>query len=618
MPPTVRVRVLGEIDVSGPLGQGLGASRARFHVRALLAVLAACTGGVPRDELLDALWPGQSPDAARNRLYHTIHLLKEALGAIGSPGDGVTLAGGLVRLDERIESDACALLIAAAGAEAGHIDDAALQKALRESRGPWAPGIELGALGERVRADIGRAQASVLREAARRHAAGGDTPRRRAVLNELLQLQPTEEWAYQELMRLDLAAGHPHAALKTHDIATRMLAERLGLRPAPATAELAAMAAARLHDGDAPAALGSPAAPCAHRVAPAFATPSPPAACRLIDREPLIVLVEHALAEEGAIVALSGPVGIGKTALLAEAARRCTASLRSRACWITADEVTPAETALQRFQRITQAALQGDAFAHPLAAQTLIQAVAEHHGILVFDDIDRLPEAAALIDAIRACSPRPRVLLSVQRPPPWAGGEAITVLAVPPLPVPRSGIGEAEASVQPSVMLFLAHSGASPDLGDATQRAELVELLQMLEGWPLAIERAAARTVTMTPGEMVQALASSLQALSGGPVNTAGRQLSAAAALDAAVATLDASAAAAYRCASAFDESFTAVELAACARTAGLRIGTPATALRQLEAAGLAAPEAEETRWRLRRLPRVHARTLALSPPLDA
>ncbi len=66
--PAVRVRVLGEIDVSGPLGQGLGASRARFHVRALLAVLAACTGGVPRDELLDALWPGQSPDAARNRL----------------------------------------------------------------------------------------------------------------------------------------------------------------------------------------------------------------------------------------------------------------------------------------------------------------------------------------------------------------------------------------------------------------------------------------------------------------------------------------------------------------------------------------------------------------------
>ncbi len=294
------------------------------------------------------------------------------------------------------------------------------KRALHESRGPWAPGIELGALGERVRADIGRAQASVLREAARRHAAGGGTPRRRDVLNELLQLQPTEEWAYQELMRLDLAAGHPHAALKTHDIATRMLAERLGLRPAPATAALAAMAAmaaARLQDGDTTAAPGSDDATCGQRAAAAFASPSPPVACRLIGREPPVELIEQALAEEAAIVALSGPIGIGKTALLAEAARRCTASLRSRACWITADDPAPAETALQRFQRVAQAALPGDASPHPPTPQTLAGALAEHHGILVFDDIDRLPEAAALIDAIRACSPRPRVLLSVQRRP---------------------------------------------------------------------------------------------------------------------------------------------------------------------------------------------------------
>jgi DNA-binding SARP family transcriptional activator len=610
----VHVRVLGEIDVSGPLGRGLGAARSRFHVRALLAVLAACTGGVPRDELLDALWPSQSPDAARNRLYHTIHLLKDALVAIGCPGDGVTLAGGLVRLDAGIQSDAGALLAAAAGAEAGDLDEAALQEALREARGLWAPGIELGALGERVRADIHHAQTSVLREAARRHAAGGDTPRRRELLNELLQLQPTEEWAYQELMRLDLAAGHPHAALKTHEVAIRMLAERLGLRPAPATAELAAIAAARLQDGAEPAACGSGPAAYADGFAPVLS--SPPAACRLIGREMLIESVEQALAEEESIVALAGPIGIGKTALLAEAARRIAAHLRSRVCWITADDPAPAETALQRFVRSTPAALPDPAPQGPLDIEALMHAAAAQREILVFDDIDRLPESAVLIAAIRACSPRPRVLLSLQRPLPCASAEAVPVLAVPPLPVPLSGISEAEADVQPSVMLFLAHCSAQPDLSDPTQRAELVALLQMLEGWPLGIERAAARTVTMTPGEMLDALGSSLNPLSGGPVNTGGRQLSATAALDATVAALGPAAEAAYRCASAFDDSFTAAELAGMARTKGLNIDSPAAALLQLEAAGLAASEDQGRCWRLRRLPRVHARMRELSAAL--
>jgi DNA-binding SARP family transcriptional activator len=94
----VWVEVCGELKIGAADVVNVDVT-ARWHARALLALLAGAAGNrLPRDIVCDTLWPQGTRAAARNRLYHTVLLLKRALAAAAGECDWITVGDGVVTL----------------------------------------------------------------------------------------------------------------------------------------------------------------------------------------------------------------------------------------------------------------------------------------------------------------------------------------------------------------------------------------------------------------------------------------------------------------------------------------------------------------------------------------
>jgi DNA-binding SARP family transcriptional activator len=91
------------ISVLGPLTIH-GAKRGRRGLRAraveVIAFLALRREGAQRDEILEALWPGEDPKRSRHRLYQAVRDARRLLGeAVASERDRYWLDRDLVRVD---------------------------------------------------------------------------------------------------------------------------------------------------------------------------------------------------------------------------------------------------------------------------------------------------------------------------------------------------------------------------------------------------------------------------------------------------------------------------------------------------------------------------------------
>lgn len=91
------------ISLLGPLTiEGAKQSRRGLRARALelIAFLALRREGAQRDEILEALWPGEDPKRSRHRLYQAVRDARRLLGdAVASERDRYWLDRDLVRVD---------------------------------------------------------------------------------------------------------------------------------------------------------------------------------------------------------------------------------------------------------------------------------------------------------------------------------------------------------------------------------------------------------------------------------------------------------------------------------------------------------------------------------------
>jgi hypothetical protein len=138
------------------------------------------------------------------------------------------------------------------------------------------------------------------------------------LLQRILALLPTDDWAYQQMMQVELEAQRPHAALRLFDAARRAMAAQLGLRPSVALIDLAGRAQARL--------AADPSGPAS------------PEAAALIGRGALLTELTAELRAGPGVWVLHGLAGVGKTALARELARRADMPAR----WVT---LTPGQPA---------------------------------------------------------------------------------------------------------------------------------------------------------------------------------------------------------------------------------------------------------------------------------
>jgi DNA-binding SARP family transcriptional activator len=185
----------------------------RRSAAALVKVLALAPGHcLHREQVMDLLWPDQSPARSAPRLHKAAHFARQCAGR----QDTVVLQGDLVRLfpDAELTVDAIRFeqLARVALREA---DPVAAREALTWYRGELLPG------------DLYEDWASDRREMLRLRRL--DLLRVAGEWRELAELDPTDHEAHVELVRRHLAAGAGAAALHEHEHLERVL-EREGER----------------------------------------------------------------------------------------------------------------------------------------------------------------------------------------------------------------------------------------------------------------------------------------------------------------------------------------------------------------------------------------------------
>ncbi len=210
---------------------------------------------------------------------------------------------------------------------------------------------------------------------------------------------------------------------------------------------------------------------------------------RLIGRDSELREVGESIALSP-VTTLTGPGGVGKTALAIAVAAACSGDFPDRVtvAWlgsVRSPELVAAEVGAQLGLPQSGGQSYEDALARWLADRDVL---------LVIDNCEHVLSAVAdLVDALTARLPRLRVL-ATSREPLWIEGEATFRLA--PL------------SAEPALQLFRERAGARAHGALDAEHAQrtLEEICRRLDGLPLAIELAAARVAGLAPDDIASHL----------------------------------------------------------------------------------------------------------------
>jgi DNA-binding SARP family transcriptional activator len=248
-PPSCRVRLFGGLRVEVD-GRSLeDKSWRKRKARLLFAMMTSrCGKDIPRDQLIEYLWPEMDEQRALNNFYVAWSCMKHALSPHLKRGDVCAFVehrGGVCRTAAgRVGTDVDefdTLLSAAtkARSEGNEIAELmSLQSAADLYRGELLPGEAyddwFSALRERCRHDF---EDAMLR-AANLLEARGDLGGGLSLLRRALQHDPWREDLYQAALRLQMAAGQRSAAIETYLACRTRLAEDLGIDPSGETMRL--------------------------------------------------------------------------------------------------------------------------------------------------------------------------------------------------------------------------------------------------------------------------------------------------------------------------------------------------------------------------------------------
>jgi DNA-binding SARP family transcriptional activator len=309
------------------------------RVRALLAYLAVEAGRPhSREALATLLWPDWADRAALSNLRYALSDLRQAIGDPRSQVPFLLVTRETIQLNAAsshwIDITEFDRQMQAAG-NAHQLNDARTRLASCASlyRGVFLEGFSVAdsaTFEEWVsfrREQNARQVQSVLYDLAVLHERQGEYGQALAYARRQIELEPWQEEAHQQLMRLLALSGQRSTALAQYGVCRRLLADELGVEPTRETLALYE----RIRDGS----LSPPPAPALPvsalslpRPLVSIASPDP----SLSDRTPFVAR-EHelarldahlgeALAGEGRALFIVGEAGSGKTVLTREFVQR--------------------------------------------------------------------------------------------------------------------------------------------------------------------------------------------------------------------------------------------------------------------------------------------------------
>ena len=212
-------------------------------------------------------------------------------------------------------------------------------------------------------------------------------------------------------------------------------------------------------------------------------------------------------------VTLTGPGGTGKTRLSIELASRMGDLFSGGVFFVELAPVSDAELVPQAIADVLEV--------QTGPGESVVEAVGDYlrdkHLLLVLDNFEQVTDAAPAVAQLLGMAKRLKVLVT-SRNPLRIGGEHEVPIPPLALPDPKADVAPAALAANAAVALFVARAQAAHpefELTDANAAA-VAELCIGLDGLPLAIELAAARTNILTPEAMLDRLGKRLQILTGG------------------------------------------------------------------------------------------------------
>jgi predicted ATPase/DNA-binding SARP family transcriptional activator len=500
----LRLQLLGGISITlgGAPMRGFLSSK----VQALLCYLAYTGRSHARESLMSLLW-GDMPE---ERAAHGLRQALSNLQKLAGPYLQVTRQSVAFNrdapyyLDTEIFQD---LLKQANTAALGR--RRRLREALELYAGDFlegfyvreAPDFEEWAAGqrERLRQDV----LDALHVLATHHTGRGEYGQAADYLRRLLALDPWREDAHRQLMLLLAYMGQPDAAAAQYRTVRQVLLRDLGEEPAEETTALYT----RIREGEVEA--RPPEAPPGnlHRYPQAQYAP-------LVGRRAELAQVKAQLEDAACrILTLAGPGGVGKTRLAQQVALDLADEFAHGAYFVPLASVGDPALVLSTVARTL-----GVEESPGRSLQSTLAAALQHREVLLLlDNFEHLMPAAPLLAELRDAAPQLRLLVT-SRVRLHLRGERVyqlQPLAVPPVEDPA--LPEV-VSLSPAVAMFTERAVQSrPGFGVNDANAGTVaEICRRLEGFPLAIELAAARLQMMPPQALLARLESRLGVLTGG------------------------------------------------------------------------------------------------------
>jgi predicted ATPase/DNA-binding SARP family transcriptional activator len=516
--------VLGALQVRDPDGRLVKVGGQRL--RALLILLALDAGRmVPANSLIGRLWPDERPGDAANALQSLVSRLRATLRQAGLGEDLVESSPAGYRLavpPEAVDAMTFEARARAGGRALADGDPRTAAHLLREALSAWR-GPALADVADEGFAAAPAARLEELRSTAaldriEADLALGEASGLIGELRAITTADPLAERPRALLMRALAAAGRPADALAVYAQARDLLADQLGMDP---SAHLEETYLAILRQ-EVP--LRPPATPLFD---PERTGPSPdPVAARLpggrrpptsfIGRDDDVPGVLKKLADER-LVTLTGPGGVGKTRLAAEAAARLAAP-----AWFA--ELAPvSEPSEVPFAVLDALGLPERVIGRQVAGPggpvgRICDALANREAVLILDNCEQVVDAAAsLAEQVLAGCPRVRIL-ATSREPLRIPGETLWPVAPLLVPPPAEEPDTTDTSAYPSIRLFRDRAAAVlPSFAlDDGNAAAVAGICRTLDGLPLAIELAAVWLRTLTPAQLAERLDDRFALLTGG------------------------------------------------------------------------------------------------------
>jgi predicted ATPase/DNA-binding SARP family transcriptional activator len=499
-------------------------------VRGLVKLIALAPGHrLARDQVIETLWPEAGLDSGINRFHQALynarrvfdHAYQHASGGQGQTSPILDLKEGFLVLAPgwNVQIDVEQFQQAAGRAEAARANHAAqdpeaYQTALAWYRGDLLPDdlYEDWAAGPR---EVLRQEClQLLRELAHLYETGGETRRAIDVFQRQLTIEPADEEAHTGLMRLYARSGQRGLALRQYQSLSEALSE-LNSVPDQRARRL-------VEDIQSGLLLEEP-------VSPDWATPLPAPPRKLhnlprrlstfIGREKEIDIVLEML-RQSRLMTITGTGGVGKTSLAVQAAVYLSADTREDApfpdgIWLV--ELAALDDPLLVPQICAQT-LEVFARTGQSVLETLAQNLEHKHLLLILDNCEHLVDACARLasDLLKRCPAL--TVMATSREPLRLPGEKI--YSLPPLPIPtiRPAPSLENLSQVDSLRLFIERAGlVSPGFTLTEENATaLVLICRRVDGIPLALELAAARTRLLDVEQITARLDDAFQLLAGG------------------------------------------------------------------------------------------------------